>query len=224
MFTSAKIRSAQRMYDAGLALFHEHRYFQALAELKNAEDAFRRIDARGHPFTIPLANGVSGLANTLALCAQCYQSLGDNRNALRYYETSLINEKFEKKRPFRAFRASLDRNLITCYENELQRLGQERIALVLQSDPVIDTAFTFPFSLEPDATLLVRLYQLAPDRYPHHAGFHDRARAKDASVRRQNRRSDEPAMKRASAVIWITLLFIWSLYGVLAVHAMLNTR
>lgn len=224
MFTAAKIRSVQRMYDAGLALFHEHRYFQALAELKKAEDAFRRIDARGHPFTFPLPNGVSGLANTLAVSALCYQSLGDNRNALRCYETSLINEKFERKRPFREFRSTLDRNLILCYENELQRLGQERIELLLQSDPVIDASFKYPFSLEPDAIPLARLYELAPDRYALYSGFYGRASAKDALIRRQDKRSDESAMKRTSAVIWVALLFIWAMYGVLAVRALLSAQ
>ncbi len=85
------------MFENGYALFLEKRYVQALSELQRAEDAFRKLDARGHPFTIPLSNGVSGLANALALSGQCWQFLGNYEKAVLLYETSLINAKFEKK-------------------------------------------------------------------------------------------------------------------------------
>jgi hypothetical protein len=65
MSTLLKRRMAEQLYDAGFALFEEGRYEEALGNLNRAQEAFRQIDVRGHPFCNPLSNGISGFANTL---------------------------------------------------------------------------------------------------------------------------------------------------------------
>ncbi len=224
MLTSMKIKTAQYFYDAGLALFQENRYAQSLVELKKAEDAFRKIDARGHPFSTPLPNGVSGLANTLALSGLCFQQLEDYRKAAKYYETSLINSKFEKKLPFRAFLRTLNANLLTCYEREWDASGAETLARILNSDPEIDTTYQFPFSLNDDAVILARIYELAPERYEQFKGFYYRAKTKDTEIRRRDKRSDESSMKKMSFYIWAALFIIWAAYGLVVAEALVKNK
>jgi tetratricopeptide (TPR) repeat protein len=106
MSTIITRRMAEKSYDAGQALFKQGRYDEALIDLRHAEDAFRKLDAKGHLFDIPLPNGVSGLANTSALSGLCYEKHGDYRTALMCYGTSFINTKFERKHPFLDFQES----------------------------------------------------------------------------------------------------------------------
>ena len=68
---------AQQVFERGSALLQQQKYEQAIIDLQQAEQLFRKIDVKGHPFTIPLANGVSGLANALALSGLCYLKQGD---------------------------------------------------------------------------------------------------------------------------------------------------
>ncbi len=128
MTLSLKRRAAESFYLNGYALFLEKRYMQAIAELQRAEDAFRKLDARGHPFTMPLSNGVSGLANSLALSGQCWQLLGNYEKAIPLYETSLINEKFEKKKPFRSSRKRSRRTCFSAIRKSLNSSTRKRCA------------------------------------------------------------------------------------------------
>jgi tetratricopeptide (TPR) repeat protein len=98
---------------------HQENYEQAIIELQNAEILFRQIDVKGHPFTIPLANGVSGLANTIVLIGLSYQKLGNYQKAVQYFESSFINSKFEKAHPFIKFAERVNENLLACYDKIL---------------------------------------------------------------------------------------------------------
>ena len=120
MSTIITRRTAEKSYDAGHALFKQGRYDEALIDLRHAEDAFRKLDAKGHLFDIPLPNGASGLANTSALSGLCYEKLGDYRTALMCYETSFINTKFERKHPFLDFSRKFSQNMRFCYEQEIK--------------------------------------------------------------------------------------------------------
>lgn len=222
MATSSKIATAQQLYDAGLSLYQENRYPQALAELKKAEDAFRKSDARGHPYTIPLPNGVSGLANTLALEGLCHQKLGDFRSAVRCYETSLINARFEKQKPFRTFHRTLNEHLLLCYEKEAEERSAEALARILAAEPEIDTAYRFPFSLNAEGITLARLYELSPDRHARFKDFYARAKTLDAETRRRSKRSDEASMRKMSFAIWGVLLAIFAVYGVMVAEALIR--
>lgn len=113
-------RTAEKSYDTGHALFQQGRCNEALIELRRAEDAFRKLDTKGRLFYIPLPNRVSGFANTSALSGLCYEKLGDYRIALTRYETSLINEKFDKKQPFLDFSGKFSQNMRSCYEQEIK--------------------------------------------------------------------------------------------------------
>lgn len=217
-----KRRAAENLYDTGYALFLEKRYMQALAELQRAEDAFRKLDARGHPFTIPLSNGVSGLANTLSLSGQCWQLLGDYDKAVRLYETSLINSKFEKKKPFLSFTKTLQKNMVFCYQKKLELIDQKTLQQILTEEPVMDVYYRFPFSLQENTVLIARLYELAPDQYQRFKDFYARARHKDAGMRRSDRSSDERATKRMSIYIWGILFTITAVYIVILVRTALQ--
>ena len=207
-----KRSAAESLYVNGYALFLEKRYVQAIAELQRAEDVFRKLDARGHPFTIPLSNGVSGLANTLALSGQCWQLLGNYEKAITFYETSQINAKFEKKRPFQDFRKTLRENMLFCYQKKLELLDPKTLRQLVTQDPAIDGYYRFPFSLPEDTILIARLFELAPDQYPQFKDFYTSARHKDARMKRSDRSSDETATKRMSIVIWGILFIIMAVY------------
>lgn len=219
-----KRRMAESLYENGYALFLEKRYMQALAELQRAEDAFRKLDARGHPFTIPLKNGVSGLANTLALSGQCWQLLGNYEKAIRLYETSLINSKFEKKKPFQEFMKTLQKNMLCCYQKKLALIDQKTLRQMVTQEPDIDVYCRFPFSLREDTILIARLYELAPDQYHEFKDFYTRAQHKDARIRRSDRSSDETATKRMSIYIWGVLFVITIVYIVVLINTGLQIR
>jgi len=225
MPTSAQRRLAEHLYHTGLALFQRGLYNEALIELRRAEDAFRVWDARGHPFSHHISNGISGLANTLVLSGQCHQELGDFKEALISYETSLINAKFEKKRAFRAFTQSLSERMIVCYEKILEDSGnKDREAVVLGRDPEIDVSFRFPYSLPPEAVPFARLYEIAPARYPRYQNYYQRLKEKDREIRRSSKTSDESTMRRISIYVWSILAAIWVSYGLIVIEALFRKK
>lgn len=215
---------AIQTFERGAALLQQQRYEQAIADLQQAEQLFRKIDVKGHPFTIPLSNGVSGLANALALRGLCHVKLGDCRKAVECYESSFINSKFEKRWRFRSFVKSVNENLLACYETLLRSKRPEEIAEILKSDPDIDTAYEFPFSLGEYEMILARLFELSPNRYADHKQFYFRAKAKDREIRRREKKSDEASMKQLSILIWSILIIIWAMYGVVVIKALIGTK
>jgi tetratricopeptide (TPR) repeat protein len=223
MSTSTKRRMAESMYNSGHALFQEGLYNEALIELRRAEDAFRSWDALGHPFADRLSNGISGLANTLALSGLCYLKLGNFKAALTCYETSLINSKFERKKALLHFKQILAENLIICYEKTLEGAGAERVSF-LSRTPEIDVSFRFPYSLPQDIVPFARLYELAPERYPQYKDFYERAKEKDTEIRRLSKTSDESAMKRTSIYVWSILAAIWFIYGFIVIKALVHHK
>ncbi len=222
MSTLLKRRMAEQLYDAGNALFHEGRYEDALGELNRAQETFRQIDVRGHPFSNSLPNGISGFANTLFLQGLCCQKLGDYNNAVIFYETSLVNSKFEKKRPFQAFRKTFRQNVVTCYEKELETIDTPVLAGLLKQELEIDTAFVFPFSLNKDVIPIARLYELAPERHPQFKGFYERAKKQDDDIRGPEKMSDVATAKKMSMYIWGIMFTVWAAYGLIVVKALLN--
>ncbi len=224
MATSTKRRMAEEWFNAGRALFQEGRYNEALIELHRAEDAFRKQDARGHPFAGRLSNGVSGLANTLVLSGFCHQRLGIYKTAVTCYETSLINSKFEKKRALRNFRKTFSENLIVCYEKVLENAGGVDRQGLLNREPEIDISFRFPYSLSPDVIPIARLYELAPERYPQYKDYFQRAKEKDTEYRRLSKTSDESTMRKMSIYVWGIIVVIWMIYGLIAVKTMLQAK
>jgi tetratricopeptide (TPR) repeat protein len=213
---------AEQLYDAGFVLFQEGRYEEAFGELNRAQEAFRQIDVKGHPFTNPLPNGISGLANTLFLQGRCCQKLRDYNNAVVFYETSLINSKFEKKKPFQTFQETLHENMAACYEKELETIDAATLAGLLKREPKIDTAFSFPFSLDKDRIPIARLYELAPERYQQFRDFYERTRERDAKNREQEKMSDVAGKKKMSFYIWGILITVWAAYGLIVVKALLH--
>ncbi len=180
---------AEKYYDAGNAFFQQGRFEEALIELRRAEDTFRKLDAGGHPFDPPLPNGVSGLANTLALSALCYEKIGDHRTALTYFESSFINAQFEKKQPFRDFTTRLSPHMLACYEKEIENIDVGMQRDLLNQAPKIDISYRFPFSLIKAVITFARLYELAPEKYGQFRDFYDRARKKDSQIRRQYKKA-----------------------------------
>lgn len=224
MIFSMKRRTAESLYENGYALFLEKRYLQAFAEFQRAEDAFRKLDARGHPFTIPLPNGVSGLANTLALSGQCWQLLGNYEKAIPLYETSLINAKFERKKPFQEFKKTLQQNMLFCYQKKLELLDPKALQQLVMQEPDIDIYYRFPFSLREDTILIARLYELSPDEHRQFKDFYTRAQHKDAAMRRSDHNSDERAMKKMSISIWGILFVITAVYIIVLINTALQIR
>ncbi|MEK6743895.1 MAG: hypothetical protein AABZ15_09800 [Nitrospirota bacterium] len=214
---------AQQVFERGSALLQQHKYEQAIVDLQQAEQLFRKIDVRGHPFTAPLSNGVSGLANALALSGLCHMKLGDCRKASLCYESSFINSKFEKMWPFKTFSKTVNDNLLTCYETMLRSKRPEDIEDILMSDPDIDSSYEFPFSLSrEDAVIIARLFELSPDRYADHRQFYLRAKVKDREIRRREKKSDEASMRKLSVLIWSILIIIWAIYGIVVIKALIN--
>ncbi|HAK61286.1 MAG TPA: hypothetical protein DCO77_13060 [Nitrospiraceae bacterium] len=224
MSTVLKRHMARQLYDAGYSLFHEGRYEQALVELRRAEDTFRKIDARGHPFSNPLPNKISGMANTLFLQGSCYQKLGDTENAIRCFESSLINGKFERRKPFRLFEHSVRENLTLSYENKVNSMSDDTIASCIQEAPSIDTSFLFPFSLDPSVIPLARLYELAPVRYNRFRDFYTAAGKKDRQIRRADRHSEDVIMKKMRVAAFGILAVLWLMYGVAVVNVLFNSK
>ncbi|MDA8423055.1 MAG: hypothetical protein M0Z89_06945 [Nitrospiraceae bacterium] len=221
MSTLTKRRTAEEFYNAGYTLFQEHRFEQALVKLRQAEEMFRTLDAPGHAFSHPLPNGVTGLANTLALMGRCYYELDDTVTACTYYETSLINAKFEQARPFRLFFKTLREDMLLCYDREAGKIDKATLKNILSRETDTDTSCRFPFSLTGAAFTVARLYELAPDRYPQFSEFFIRMQQQDRQIRRTNKQSDESRMKMASIYIWVLLGTLWIIYSVIVVKTML---
>lgn len=222
MSTSSKRRTAEQFFRTGRALFEENRCEEALVELRRAEEAFRRLDAAGHPFIHALANGVSGLANTLALTGRCLQRLGNFDQAITCYETSFINAKFERGKRFQAFVAALQDDLIACYEKKLSGIDGQMLQNSLDRDIAVDISFRFPFSLSENTLCIARLYELAPARFPQFKNFYLRARKTDSENRRLSGQERETSrMRKANAFIWLVLGALWAVYSMIAVKALL---
>jgi tetratricopeptide (TPR) repeat protein len=224
MSTIITRRMAEKSYDAGHALFQEGRYDEALIELRHAEDAFRRLDAKGHLFDIPLKNGVSGLANTSALSGLCYEKLGDYRTALTCYETSFINAKFEKKQPFLDFSKKLFPNMRSCYEEEIKNTDSGTRESLLNQEAEIDISYRFPFSLTKDAMPFARLYELAPERYGQFKDFYEKARRQDSETRSMFLKTKGSTVKRASFYVWGILIVIWITYGFIVANTLVYKK
>jgi tetratricopeptide (TPR) repeat protein len=224
MLNNATTLTAREAFEKGSALAEQGSYEQAIIELQNAEVMFRQIDVKGHPFTIPLANGVSGLANTLVLTGRCHQKLGNYQKAVQYFESSFINSKFEKKWHFRKFSKSIDENLLACYDKMLSLNLLDRTADILKSDPEINTVYQFPFSLDKDATILARLFELSPERYRNYQNFYRRTKEKDAEIRKREKKSDEASMRKLSFLIWSILIIIWAIYGTVVIDALVRQQ
>lgn len=224
MSTSDERRMAEQLYYAGQALFEQGLYNEALRELLRAERAFRALDSGGHAFSRFLENGISGLANSLALSGLSYQRLGDYKSAITCYETSLINAKFEKKKPFRAFLKTLRQGLSFCYEKLCEDISPEGRNNLINREPEIDISFRFPYSLPSDVIPFARLYELSPEQHKHYENFYKRSRRKDAEVRRQSKTIDDSAMKRMSVYVWTILFTIWSVYALVAIEAFLHAK
>ena len=213
---------AQQVFERGSALLRQQMYEQAIVEFQQAEQLFRKIDVIGHPFMSPLSNGVSGLANALAQSGLCYLKQGDYRKAAQCYESSLINSKFEKTWPFRKFVRTVNENLLTCYETMLRSNQNDHPSELQKSEPAIDTAYEFPFSLNEHASVLARLYELSSDRHADLRQFYLRAKAKDREVRKREKKSDEASMRKLSIFIWSILIIIWAIYGVFVIKALID--
>ena len=218
-FSSKETETARRRFDEGMTLFQEQRYAEALGPVQQAADMFRGIDARGHPFNFTLPNGVTGLANTLALEGRCYQKMGELDHALTLYEMSLINAKFERKKPFKKFLTDLHADIEYCYEHKLSGYSGEALIDLLQQPVQIDTSYCFPFSLDPDRIPLARLYEINPLRHDRFKGFYETSLQKDKETRLKDKKSDESMMRTMSISIWAILFAIWSVYIVIFIRA-----
>ncbi len=217
--TERKKRTAERLFNAAFSLYQECRYEQSLIELRRAEDAFRKLDSHGHPFNHVLPNGVTGIANTLALSGRCYQRLGNIEKAIACYETSFINAKFERPRPFADFVKDLREDLLACYAKDLRIMDESAALSLTQQNIRIDTSCCFPFSLTKKAFTLVRVYELAPERYPHLRDFAAWAAEQDSAIRLLDKKSDEARMKKANIYVWAVLGSLWTAYCLLVARA-----
>jgi tetratricopeptide (TPR) repeat protein len=217
-------QKAHILLNGAARLFQQGRFDQALIELELAEALYRQADIPGSPRIIALENGISGLANTLALSGRCHQQQGDLNAAVRCYELSFLNANFEKTIPFRRFAAEVNADLVICYTGAREVMPQERIGLFLNGDPLISTGARFPFSLEPDAAVLARLFELAPKQHADYRHAYLRAKRRDSEARTREKRSDTAMMERFSVSIWAILIVIWALYGLFVVNTLLNEK
>jgi len=220
----AKFQIATQFYDTGNDLFQKGCFYDAVEKLKRAEDVFRKLDARGDPFGHFLPNGVSGLANACYVQGLCYERIGDQAMAITCYETSLINEKFERKGSFKPFLKSIQERLIMCYEKEREKTSHRADEGVLHDDPELDLSFRYPFSLTPELIPAARLYELAPERYRPFKDFYVRGRHTDAKLRHINKKSDETVMKKMSVYVWSVMTILWVVYGIVVVKVLLIKR
>lgn len=218
-------RAAEQSYLAGRSLFEQGKFSEALAELTKAEEGFRKFDVRGHPFWRVLDNGLSGLAYTLYLKGQCLEHLGDCASALICYETSLINRKFERKRPLKKFWQALRNQMTACYELRLNSGDAGRIADLLNArDFRIDSSYSFPFSLDDDRLPIARLYELDPGRFPQFKEFYARAKELDARLRRRSEVPGFSSVKRLAFAVGGAMALIWITYGIIVYRALLLKR
>jgi tetratricopeptide (TPR) repeat protein len=216
--------TAREAFERGSTLVQQGSYQQALPELQLAEALFRQDDARGHPFPKSLANGISGLANALFLTGRCYEQLDDHSTAAQYYETSLINAKFEKRRHFRIFSKRVNSSLCVCYERLFESMPPERVETTVKSEPEIAIDRRFPYSLPADARILFRLYELDPDRFDRFREPYLRARARDSDFRMREKKSDETTMRKLSFTIWTILIVIWAIYGIVVIKTLITKQ
>ncbi len=224
MLNDGTTLTARDAFERGFALVQQGRYEQALPELQSAEALFRQADARGHPFTTPLVNGISGLANTLLLSGRCHQQLDNPRKAAQCYETCFINAKFESRRHLKVFSGTVNRHLLACYQRIREFLPQDRVDRVRRMDPPIDTDCNFPYSLSDDAVVLFRLYELAPEQYEELREPYLRAKSRDTDVRRREKKSDETTMRKLSFMIWGVLIVIWAIYGLAVINTLITNK
>ncbi len=222
MPTTIKRELAEQAYRSGEALVRERRFTEAISELRRAEDLFRRLDVRGRAFNITLENGVTGLASTLFLLGVCHREIGDIPSAISYFETSTINEPFERTFPFRTFLRHVHDHLIACYEGVLARTAGRMERSVRMENPLVDITYRFPFSLETDVIAAARLYELAPDRFPQFSAFYAVAREKDTVLRRAGSRTDDATMRAIALGVWSVLAAIWIAYGVVVVRTLMR--
>jgi tetratricopeptide (TPR) repeat protein len=220
MSTSLIWQEAEQFFLRGHSLFKENRFEQGLIELQRAERAFRRLEARGHAIRRTLSNGVSGLANTMALSGRCHRNLGDYERAIICYETSLINAKFEREKPFQAFLSDIRQDLAVCYENELNKLDGSTLRKIADLDAEIDISYRFPFSLDKRLIPLARLYELVPERFPQFRDFYIRSQNSDRALRRNTTGPDENRMKTITVSIWVILGVLWAAYGLTVSRAL----
>jgi tetratricopeptide (TPR) repeat protein len=220
MSTSLTWREAEQFFLRGQSLFRENRYEQGLIELRRAERAFRRLDARGHLFRRTLSNGVSGLSNTLVLSGRCHQNLGNYEQAIACYETSLINATFERKKPFRAFLTNMRQELAVCYETELNKISGPALQDITGRDAEIDISFRFPFSLDKHLIPLARIYELAPDRFPQFRDLYVRSQNRDRELRRNTTGTVEAHLKKITVFVWVVLGALWAAYSLIVSKAL----
>jgi hypothetical protein len=138
--------------------------------------------------------------------------MGEQDHALTLYELSLINAKFERKKPFKKFLIDLHADLRHCYEHKLSGYSEKTLRDLLQQPVQIDTSYCFPFSLDPDRIPLARLYEIDPLRYDRFKGFYEASLQKDKETRLKDKKSDESMMRTMSISIWAILFAIWSVY------------
>jgi len=78
--------------------------------------------------------------------------------------------------------------------------------------------------LEPDAAVLARLFELAPEQHADYRQAYLRARRKDSEARTREKRSDAAMMRRFSVSIWVVLIVIWALYGLFVANTLLKQK
>jgi ABC-type transporter lipoprotein component MlaA len=104
----------------------------------------------------------------------------------------------------------------------LETIDAATLAGLLKQEPKIDTAFSFPFSLNKERIPIARLYELAPERYQKFRDFYERTRERDAKNREQEKMSDVAGKKKMSFYIWGILITVWAAYGLIVVKALLH--
>ncbi len=218
------VAAAKQLLKSGEAAAKAQHYEQAIADLAKAENVFRKLDTSGHPLNSVYENGVSTLANTLYLLGFCHQQIGDTSKAVRFFESSLINARFERTIPFRAFRKTIHQRLVECYVLICGTFDEQPAPRILSDDPVLDTAYRFPFSLPSDDIPAARLYELAPRRFSHLRKWYESVRKKDVAVRRADRRTDDLTMRTISIGIWSVIASIWIIYGIVVIRTLTHSR
>jgi tetratricopeptide (TPR) repeat protein len=214
--------TALHLYRNGEALFRQQRYDEAASELRKAGDLYRHHDALGHPFNLIHENGVSGLANTLFLLGICLRASGNIPESIKALEASLVNERFERQARFRSFRSDVERELAACYEQQVRATDSRTAASLQQDELALDLDYRFPFSLDLALVPFARLYELDPANHAGYRDFYERARKKDATLRRAESRTDDSTMRMISVGIWSVLVLVWIAYGLAVVRALLQ--
>lgn len=213
--------NAEQAFRRAAVLAEEGRYAEAVSDLRKAGDIFRRLDATGHPFNVTLENGVSGFANVLLLLGKCHLQKGNLPAAIEAFETSMINARFERVLPYRSFRKTVEEYLADCYERLLAQTSNDALPPPDQQPP-IDLSYRFPFSLPVERIPFARLYELAPQRFPHYRVFYEQSRSKDFALRRAGRKADDATMRTISIGVWSVLVAIWLVYVIVVVRSLVH--